>query len=55
MTFLLDKMREDANMFFFFAIQGLCGIPENLIQALLDGGKKELTIVSNNAGKKKSK
>ncbi|CRL00125.1 CLUMA_CG013405, isoform A, partial [Clunio marinus] len=29
---------------------GLCGIPENLIKALLDTGKKELTIVSNNAG-----
>jgi 3-oxoacid CoA-transferase len=29
---------------------GLCGIPENLIQALVDSGKKELTIVGNNAG-----
>jgi hypothetical protein len=29
---------------------GLCGIPENLIQALKSTGKKELTIVSNNAG-----
>jgi acyl CoA:acetate/3-ketoacid CoA transferase alpha subunit len=36
-------------------VQGLCGIPENLIQALLDGGKKELTIVSNNAGEKRRK
>lgn len=29
---------------------GLCGIPENLIAALLEHGAKNLTIVSNNAG-----
>ena len=29
---------------------GLCGIPENLIQALVDSGIKGLTIVGNNAG-----
>jgi 3-oxoacid CoA-transferase subunit A len=29
---------------------GLCGIPENLIQALLDSGVKGLTVISNNAG-----
>lgn len=29
---------------------GLCGIPERLILALRDSGKKSLTIVSNNAG-----
>lgn len=29
---------------------GLCGIPENLILALVDSGVKELTIVGNNAG-----
>ncbi|XP_063697389.1 succinyl-CoA:3-ketoacid coenzyme A transferase 1, mitochondrial [Culicoides brevitarsis] len=29
---------------------GLCGIPENLIGALLKKGTKDLTIVSNNAG-----
>ncbi|MEO8669963.1 MAG: 3-oxoacid CoA-transferase [Tahibacter sp.] len=29
---------------------GLCGIPENLIQALRDAGTKGLTIVGNNAG-----
>lgn len=29
---------------------GLCGIPENLILALRDGGKKNLTVISNNAG-----
>lgn len=29
---------------------GLCGIPENLIQALLDSGVKDLTVISNNCG-----
>jgi 3-oxoacid CoA-transferase len=29
---------------------GLCGIPENLIRALVDSGTKGLTIVGNNAG-----
>jgi 3-oxoacid CoA-transferase subunit A len=29
---------------------GLCGIPENLVKALLEQGSKDLTIVSNNAG-----
>jgi 3-oxoacid CoA-transferase len=29
---------------------GLCGIPENLIQALVDSGVKGLTICGNNAG-----
>ncbi len=29
---------------------GLCGIPENLILALRDSGKKNLTAISNNAG-----
>ncbi len=29
---------------------GLCGIPENLILALRDSGKKNLVVVSNNAG-----
>lgn len=29
---------------------GLCGIPENLITALRDGGASELTFISNNAG-----
>lgn len=29
---------------------GLCGIPENLIQALVDSGVRDLTIVGNNAG-----
>jgi 3-oxoacid CoA-transferase subunit A len=29
---------------------GLCGIPEQLVLALRDTGKKNLTVVSNNAG-----
>ncbi|KAF7694793.1 hypothetical protein HF521_006516 [Silurus meridionalis] len=29
---------------------GLCGIPENLINSLLETGVKRLTAVSNNAG-----
>lgn len=29
---------------------GLCGIPENLIQALVDRNVKDLTIISNNCG-----
>ena len=29
---------------------GLCGIPENLIEALRRRGTKGLTVVSNNAG-----
>jgi len=29
---------------------GLCGIPENAIDALLDSGVKDLTIISNNCG-----
>jgi 3-oxoacid CoA-transferase subunit A len=29
---------------------GLCGIPESLIAALRDSGKKGLTVISNNAG-----
>nr|WP_233347653.1 CoA transferase subunit A [Hyphobacterium indicum] len=29
---------------------GLCGIPENAIDAILDSGIKDLTIISNNCG-----
>jgi 3-oxoacid CoA-transferase subunit A len=29
---------------------GLCGIPENLIKALVESGVKDLTIISNNCG-----
>ncbi|TAL84890.1 MAG: 3-oxoacid CoA-transferase subunit B [Rhodanobacter sp.] len=41
---LLDDMTIAAGGF------GLCGIPENLIGALLEAGTKGLTIVGNNAG-----
>lgn len=34
---------------------GLCGIPENLIAAVLEKGSKDLTVVSNNAGKSTAK
>lgn len=33
---------------------GLCGIPENLILTLKELGTKDLTCVSNNAGKQTS-
>lgn len=29
---------------------GLCGIPENLIKALLKTGQRDLIVVSNNCG-----
>ncbi len=29
---------------------GLCGIPENLIEAIRESGAKELTVISNNCG-----
>ena len=29
---------------------GLCGIPENLILALVEKGVKDLTVISNNCG-----
>ena len=29
---------------------GLCGIPENLIEALRDSNVRDLTVISNNAG-----
>ena len=29
---------------------GLCGIPENLIDAIVESGVKGLTVISNNAG-----
>ncbi|MEI7036129.1 3-oxoacid CoA-transferase [Fulvimonas yonginensis] len=41
---LFDEMTIAAGGF------GLCGIPENLIGALLEAGTKGLTIVGNNAG-----
>ncbi len=29
---------------------GLCGIPEALIEAVLESGARDLTVISNNAG-----
>lgn len=29
---------------------GLCGLPENLIQALVQAGSKDLTIITNTCG-----
>ena len=40
-----DKTEE-----FTFVGFGLCGIPENLIKALLKTGQKDLIVVSNNCG-----
>jgi acyl CoA:acetate/3-ketoacid CoA transferase alpha subunit len=37
-------------MFSLYAGFGLCGIPENLIEALLKTGQKDLIVVSNNCG-----
>lgn len=34
---------------------GVCGVPENLINAILKHGTKNLTIVSMNGGNKKNK
>lgn len=42
--FLFDGMTIVAGGF------GLCGIPENLIEALRDSKVRELTVISNNAG-----
>lgn len=35
---------------FYLSGFGLCGIPENLIAALLETQVKDLTVISNNAG-----
>lgn len=45
----LDGLVEDG-MTFAVGGFGLCGIPEALIAALRDTGKKGLTVISNNAG-----
>jgi len=37
-------------MFHLYIGFGLCGIPENLIAAILKAGISELTVISNNAG-----
>ena len=39
-----------SNMTFMLGGFGLCGIPENLIAALVQRGSKNLTCISNNAG-----
>ena len=55
----MDKVRPDAknavtgiepNMTIMVGGFGLCGIPENAIQALQDSGASGLTCISNNAG-----
>ncbi len=56
---MIDKTVENAkvavqgiadNMQIMLGGFGLCGIPENAIQAILDSGAKGLTCISNNAG-----
>ena len=44
----MDKIQEGATI--LMGGFGVCGIPENLIRALVERGTKNLTIVSNNAG-----
>ncbi len=48
-TAALDGLIEDGHTLAVGGF-GLCGIPEALIAALRDTGKKDLTVVSNNAG-----
>ena len=45
---LADVLRDD--MLIMCAGFGLCGVPNALIQAVLESGVKGLTVVSNNAG-----
>jgi 3-oxoacid CoA-transferase subunit A len=45
----LDGLIEDGMMLAVGGF-GLCGIPENLILSLRESGKKNLVVVSNNAG-----
>ena len=44
----MDKVRDGATI--LMGGFGVCGIPENLVRALVAKGTKNLTIVSNNAG-----
>jgi 3-oxoacid CoA-transferase subunit A len=45
----LDGLVRDGQLFAVGGF-GLCGVPEMLIDALLETGVKDLTVVSNNAG-----
>jgi 3-oxoacid CoA-transferase subunit A len=45
----LDGIVHDGQLFAVGGF-GLCGIPEALIDALRDSGKKNLSVISNNAG-----
>jgi 3-oxoacid CoA-transferase subunit A len=45
----LDGLVRDGQLFAVGGF-GLCGVPETLIDALLETGVKDLTVVSNNAG-----
>ena len=48
-TDVMTKIRVYGSLLFYTGF-GLCGIPENLISALLETKVKGLTVVSNNAG-----
>ena len=48
--FLLYLVYISSCMFHLYTGFGLCGIPENLIAAILKAGVNELTVISNNAG-----
>lgn len=45
---VIDRVKE--GMTILMGAFGLCGVPENLISALLRQGTKNLTVVSNNPG-----
>ena len=46
----VDRIRDGATI--LMGGFGLCGIPENLIDALRRKGTKDHTVVSNNAGRR---
>ena len=48
-TGVMTKIGVNGRLLFYTGF-GLCGIPENLISALLETKVKGLTVVSNNAG-----
>lgn len=49
-VYLQDRVSKNPITNKFLVGFGLCGIPENLIAALLKHNVKNLTVVSNNAG-----